>query len=458
MQLPGLSVGIVADDLTGACDTALQFFSSHAKTHVLLDCQSFGQTEPNPAQLQENQVWSINTGTRHTPALEAQALVRQAVALGRDRLGIENFYKKIDSTLRGNIAQECLGMLEEMKAHCAVIAPAYPQEGRRTVGGYQLVRGVPVEKVMGRDPLCPVRQSHLPTLLEQHSKPELVGHIALSQVLHGAGPILVKLNELIKEGKKLVVIDATSTEDLEQIALAIEKAQKNARVLPCGSAGLAQALADLWAVEPEESTVVPLFKKKPNLSIAASPILIVSGSNTDITRQQVLRLIDNYAYYGQGSQLEIFDLPADQVLGLSPVEETINQIVAALGDRNTVVLSTALKEEAYQRTLSLAAEHHISEAQASQKAQELLARITAEVSRQKTVKLILTGGETTCEVCQRLNIQELELIAEADESIPLCMDGQGRWIVTKSGGFGTPLALANVIKFIKQRESTSVHA
>ena len=31
MQLPGLSVGIIADDLTGACDTALQFFSSHVK-------------------------------------------------------------------------------------------------------------------------------------------------------------------------------------------------------------------------------------------------------------------------------------------------------------------------------------------------------------------------------------------------------------------------------------------
>src|SRR5262249_44716974 len=160
-------------------------------------------------------------------------------------------------------------------------------------------------------------------------------------------------------------IDATSTEDLEQIALAIEKAQKNARVLPCGSAGLAQALADLWAVEPEESTVVPF--KKPSLTIPASPILIVSGSNTATTRQQILRLIDNYAYDGQGSQLEIFDLPADQVLGLSPVEETISRIVTALGERNTVVLSTTLKEEAYQRTLSLAAEHHISEAQASKK-------------------------------------------------------------------------------------------
>jgi uncharacterized protein YgbK (DUF1537 family) len=457
MQLPGLSVGIVADDLTGACDTALQFFTSHAKTHILLDFLRVAQEQPSISQLQENQVWSINTNTRHSDVHEAQARVRQAIALCRDRFGVENFYKKIDSTLRGNIAYECLAMLDELKAQCAVIAPAYPQEGRRTVGGYQLVRGVPVEKtIIARDPLFPVRQSHVPTLLEQSTKPGLVGHIPLSMVLHGAGPILVKLNELIKEGKKLVVIDATSKEDLEQIALSIEKAQKYARVIPCGSAGLAQALADLWATEPEED-MQPL-KKAVSLSTAPSPILIVSGSNTDTTRQQVLRLIENYAYYGQGSQLEIFDLPPDQILGLSPLDATITGILNAMDGHNTVVLSTALKEEAYSRTLSLAREHNMTEQQASQKAQEVLADITARVLQHKSAKLILTGGETTGEVCARLDIRELELIAEADESIPLNIDSHGRWIITKSGGFGTPMALANVVKFIKQRESSSVHA
>jgi len=458
MQIPGLNVGIVADDLTGACDTALQFHSSHASSHIVLNFQRLAHaTVTAEHQHPENQVWSINTSTRHLDAHEAQAKVRQAVALCRDRFGVENFYKKIDSTLRGNIAQECLGMLDELKAQCAVIAPAYPQAGRRTVGGYQLVRGVPVEKtVVARDPLCPVRQSHIPTLLEQQTRPGLVGYIPLSVVLHGAGPILVKLNELIKEGKKLVVIDATSTEDLEQIALSIEKAQKYAKVLPTGSAGLAYALAGLWAVEPEEGTEI-----KPKRSLSSSnpsPILIVSGSNTDTTRQQIMRLIENYAYYGQGSKLEIFQLPPDQVLGLSPVTETVNRILEALDERNTVVLSTAIQEESYAHTLSLAREHQLSEHDASLKAQEVLSRIALEVTQAKTVKLVLAGGETTCQVCDALGIMELELVAEADESIPLMVDPQGRWLVTKSGGFGSPLALANVVKFIKQQESSSVHA
>ncbi len=457
MQLPGLSVGIVADDLTGACDTALQFFSPHARTHVLLDVHEPDDGAREGPASQENQVWSLNTSSRHTNPHEAQALVRQAVALCRDRYGVENFYKKIDSTLRGFVAQECLGMLDELKAQCAVIVPAYPQEGRRTVGGYQLVRGIPVEKtVIARDPLFPVRQSHVPTLLAQNSREDLVGHIPLACVLHGAGPILVKLNELIKEGCKLVVIDATTNEDLEQIALAIEKAQKYARVVPCGSAGLAQALAAFWSQEPEPSTAAK--PERLALTAPASPILLVSGSNTDVTRQQVLRLMENYPYYGQGSQLEIFDLSPEEILGLSPIEPLIQRIVDAMGDRNTVVLSTCLKEESYQRTLLTAREHEISEHQASRHAQEILARITAAVLKQKPAKLILTGGETTCHVCDALDIGQLEIIAEADVSIPLTRDRHNRWVVTKSGGFGSPMALANVVKFIKQREITSVHA
>jgi uncharacterized protein YgbK (DUF1537 family) len=456
MQIPGLSVGIVADDLTGACDTALQFFSTHAKTYVLPDVHRLSESSTLAAENQDNQVWSVNTASRHGSPHEAQAAVRQAVSLCRERFGVENFYKKIDSTLRGHIAHECLGMLDELKAQCCVIVPAYPQEGRRTVGGYQLVRGIPVEKtVVARDPLFPVRQSHVPTLLEQQTRPEIVGHIPLSCVLHGAGPILVKLNEMIKNGRKLVVVDATSNEDLEQIALAIDKAQKSANILPCGSAGLAQALSELWATEPETGTMMPA---KPNVSAPISPILIVSGSNTDVTRQQIQRLAENYPYYGQGSQLTLFDLTPERILGLEPLDALVSQIVDALSEQNTVVLSTTLQEESYLRTLELAREHEVSETQASRKAQALLGTLTRIVLSRVNAKLVLIGGETTCAVCETLESDTLEIVDEAEPSIPLTIDNHGRWMVTKSGGFGTPMSLANVVKFIKQRESSSVHA
>ena len=447
MQLAGLNIGIVADDMTGANDTALQFFMAGAKTQVILD-------PDNPPKVDEKSpasVLSLNTNSRHLDANIAEAVVRKSVALLRDTYGVENFYKKIDSTLRGHIAHECLGFLDELKADCVLIAPAFPQEDRRTVGGYQLVQGMPVEKTsVARDPLFPMRQSHLPTMLEQATTPNIVGYISLSTVLKGAAPILSELSALIENGKKLVVVDAASAEDMEQIALAFEKIQKSAKVLPCGSAGFAQALTRYWmsSTAKEEGTL----EAKPELATNEPPILIVSGSNNTTTRQQVMQLIENYTYYGEGSNLEIFSFTPDKILGLIPADEDIAKIVTALDGNNTVVISTSIKEDSYTQTLELAKEHDLTDRQAAFKAQDLLAYITKQVLRQKEVKLVLTGGETAFHTCKALDLRGLTLLDEVEPAIPLVQDDKGRGIVTKSGTFGSPNALANVVRYLKQKE------
>ncbi|MEB3287086.1 MAG: four-carbon acid sugar kinase family protein [Vampirovibrionales bacterium] len=466
MQLPGLNIGIVADDMTGASDTALQFFLAGLPTHVLLDLNTLEERVSSGLSINpqtENHVWSLNADSRHLEKGAADKAIRKAVSILRDQYGVENFYKKMDSTLRGHIAAECLAMLDELDADCAVVVPAFPQEGRRTVGGYQLVRGMPVERTqVVRDPLFPVRQSHIPTLLGQATTPEIVGHISLSTVLHGAGPILVALSELIQDGKKLVVIDATSNEDLEQIALAIDKirnkAQQQYHVLPCGSAGLAQALTKLWADKflPDSGDSERAAKNKHPLTFVPSPLLIVAGSSTDTTRQQVLQLIENYAYYAQGSNLSVFQLTSEQLLGLVPLTELMTQINLSLDEENsTVVLASALKEDQYARTLLLAKEHEIPEKQASRMVQETLAKVAASVinQSQNQVKLVLTGGETASKVCQALHSQTLKLLDEAQPSVPVCLDDKGHWIITKSGNFGEPMLLAKLVRFVKDHET-----
>ena len=52
--------------------------------------------------------------------------------------------------------------------------------------------------------------------------------------MNGAGPILIKINELIKNGVKLIIADSASITDIEQIALAIKKCDK--KLLPTGTA------------------------------------------------------------------------------------------------------------------------------------------------------------------------------------------------------------------------------
>ena len=92
-----------------------------------------------------------------------------------------------------------------------------------------------------------------------------------------------KLNELIACGKKLIVADAMSTTDIEQVVLAMEKSSYN--ILPCGSAGCAQVLGNVWLPDQEMHNITTSIPKMPKL--------FVSGSATQITASQIQKLDDS---------------------------------------------------------------------------------------------------------------------------------------------------------------------
>ncbi|MBX2861035.1 MAG: four-carbon acid sugar kinase family protein [Vampirovibrio sp.] len=473
MKLAGLSSGIIADDLTGANDCILQFFLAGAGCRVLLG------KEDDLAQedIEQTQVWAINTDSRHLDPHDAVSKVRQAVSRLQTQYGVEHFYKKIDSTLRGHVAQECLAVLDELGWPCAVVVPAFPQQNRQTVGGYQLVQGIPVEQTeVARDPLFPLSQSHIPRMLADASSSDIVGHIELDTVLRGAGPILQALNQEIENGKKLVVVDACSNVDLDQIALVIEKIRKNVDVLPCGSAGLARALSRQWPSAKTDTAETDEKLEKP--SLPGSPILVVSGSASVTTRQQLIQLMDNYSYYGKSSALEVSEISSECLLGFSPIEEEVQRLVTLLKDPEnttkhlypTVVITSALKEDSLGRTLALADEHGIDPARVPTLVSETLTRITLAILKQVSVKLVIAGGETSAHICNAMELSALKIIDQVDPAIPLVYGTQKLtesdedsdslpsdiWMVTKSGNFGAPLALANIVKYLKQHEATPV--
>ena len=210
-------VGIIADDLTGANDTALQFHIQGAKTKILLDTEY----EPNSKDIAE--VWAISSESRNCDEENAVKRVESVVKTFSERFNFEYYYKKIDSTLRGHIAIETLTMLKILGYDAAIVMPAFPQEGRITVGGYHLMKGIPIGRTeIAMDPHSPILESHVPSLLASQldeKQRELIGTLDLKTVMNGAGPILMKLNQLIKDGKKLIIADAASITDLEQISL-----------------------------------------------------------------------------------------------------------------------------------------------------------------------------------------------------------------------------------------------
>ena len=123
------AIGIVADDLTGANDTALQFFIKGSNTEIIFDTDENIQNHPNIG------TFALTTESRNIDAKEAAQKVWEGAKKLKDNLSVEYFYKKIDSTLRGNIAVETLAMLDAIGYDAAVIAPAFIREGRITIGG-----------------------------------------------------------------------------------------------------------------------------------------------------------------------------------------------------------------------------------------------------------------------------------------------------------------------------------
>jgi len=121
---------IIADDLTGAADASVAFAGT-APVRLLLDL---------PLRRQAAPVGHVAIDVDCRDVAAETAATRMAAALDRLPAGAELFVK-IDSLLRGRIAD----MLHELRQWACgrplVLAPALPAMGRSTAGGRLQIAG-----------------------------------------------------------------------------------------------------------------------------------------------------------------------------------------------------------------------------------------------------------------------------------------------------------------------------
>jgi uncharacterized protein YgbK (DUF1537 family) len=229
---------LLADDLTGALDTAAQFTGSLGPVTVRFLPGDAGADEPCLA---------YDTATRALPAGEAGAAM---TALADFFDGASIAFKKLDSLLRGHPAVELAAAFGDGGFRSAVVAPAFPAQGRVTRGGVQHVRGLDG----AWSPVAPAFADELARL-----------ELPLHRVAHA--------DQIAGDG--LFVCDAETGADLAAIVAAGRTLAPP--VLWCGSAGLAAALAG----------TAPARKPLP-----PEPLLAISGSHHEVARAQVARLRD----------------------------------------------------------------------------------------------------------------------------------------------------------------------
>jgi uncharacterized protein YgbK (DUF1537 family) len=111
-------LAILADDLTGALDSAAPFAGRGLRTEVALAREAISRiVEDRP------DVLSINLNTREISADEARAATAEVISLLPKGTQL---FKKVDSRLKGNISAE----LDAMPFARALVAPAIPEFDR----------------------------------------------------------------------------------------------------------------------------------------------------------------------------------------------------------------------------------------------------------------------------------------------------------------------------------------
>lgn len=113
---------VVADDLTGALDTAVGFAGAFGPVLV---CRP--GTMPGGASAA-----AVDIGTRELPPALLRAALTSQARLFED---VSLCFKKIDSLLRGHWALELASLWASGGFDRCVVAPAFPQQGRLIIGG-----------------------------------------------------------------------------------------------------------------------------------------------------------------------------------------------------------------------------------------------------------------------------------------------------------------------------------
>lgn len=429
-------LAIIADDLSSATDCGAQVVRSGLSVVVPLGGYSL------PTQAHATQVISVDTDSRSLSAEQAYTKVR-AASQQLVAEGWTDFYKSVDSTLRGNLGAEIEAVLDIVKPDCAVIAPAFPKYGRTTVNGVQCLHGRPLhETEFGTDPTAPVRDADIARRLAEGSRRK-AGRLMLDQVRAGPTQIERAVRELLADGIELVVVDIAEQEDLKRICLGLS--QSDLRVVWVGSTGLAEFVPLAFGVIATSQVI------NQNHGIDPRPALALVGSASETTREQL-------RYAQNNNSLNIINLDPARLIengttAAAELEGADSSLRAALDSGHDAALVVRASRDEISATQQLGAALNLTAAQVAQRIVDGLAQAGSMLVCEGRISgMVATGGDTANALCTALGTQALEILGEVEVGIPIMrlLGEQSLPLVTKAGGFGSQAAIGDALVKVKQ--------
>lgn len=326
--------------------------------------------------------------------------------------------KKIDSTLRGNVAAEIKAVDEIFKSELIIFMPAFPELNRTTVNSIHYLKGVRItETELAHDPKKPVHEDNLIKLMEEFFDEPVTG-ISLEQI---------RRDEISFSGARVICCDAQTNEDMQGVVGAALNTQK--RVLWVGTAALADNLL-------LRNTAVP-------------PALAVVASVSDVSRMQVRFASDT---------AELVQVPVSEIMfgdktELQSVEEAVDfllqgkdvlLITEATWSRDKLDASNAAGKQAGMDAMTV-----------SQRVQEIIGSIAKAVLERTNISgLFLSGGDTAIGVFEEIGATGSQILGEVLVGIPLMRLSGGKFdgmkVITKAGAFGKEDAISFCLRKLKE--------
>lgn len=401
-------LAVIADDLTGALDTGVQFLNNGLRARVLIDCAALSAADADHAD-----VIVINIDSRHLDREQACQRVRAAVEYAQS-IGCSTIYKKTDSVLRGNIGGEMETVLALSGEKYLVFAPAFPRQNRFTRQGKQYIKETPIDETEFRnDPFDPIATASIREIIARQS------NLPVVLIPDQSWP------KDLPEGPAILVFDAETEDDLARISSLISRHGVHTIA---GCAGLAAHLSLSAGISDGGRAV----------SFPRANLVVVSGSMMATTAAQIRKAREK-GFEPIGFRQDVPDYfntddglrMAQRILdGYEAGQDIIVSSANGLADR---------REDAPSGSLDVA--------------QQLGQLVRQLLRRAPDLPLMIIGGDTLLASLRSIGAQYAEPILEVESGVVLNRVKSGcgvHYLVCKSGGLGGRDVLVKIRQFVRE--------
>lgn len=426
-----MKLAIIADDLTGANDSGVQLARHGLKTTVL-----FGMDEK---RVQDYDAVVFDTDSRSLEKQDAYDKVRVAADFLK-RSGFSRIYKKLDSTMRGNIGAEIDALYDAVKPNLVMIAPGYPKNGRSILDSVHYLNGIPLgETEISKDPKTPVTQSYLPELIAtQTARP--IGTITVGDLDKGKEHVKRKLSRFAADSIPYIIIDSSTEQHLKDILEYTKDIELE--LTWAGSAGIANYLPDYYSI--------PAREYQFTIPLATSPVLTVIGSVNKNSRLQLKKLLEQTEVHA--ISFESYKAIADDKERTEEIRRVYQEAIekAAIG-KDVVIYSTAEKAD-IEKAWDTGKSRGLTHTQISNEIVKAMGTVCSVLLEKQYFKgVTMTGGDTAKQICNLWDVKGFELLDELEIGVPISkfLGNDAIYVVTKAGGFGSEDVFIHAMKKLK---------